>query len=189
MPNCRRLFRQLARRAASLATWTAGSSSAIKTPMTASTTSSSTSVNPRNSCEQTSRRASMDRCATAHCHPLARRASSHAWEQVTGKRRSQRLQRFMLGRLLPTRSVADLALAGLLTPEPSLPSLLVAQATMARESGKALALSYSGGDRPGITPGSLFVGPSSGSGRPPTHISAADYPLLPAACQAGNADP
>ncbi len=87
-------------------------------------------------------------------------------------------------KLLPTRSIADLALAGLLTPEPPLPSLLVATATMARESGKALSLSYSGGDRPGFSPGSLFVSPSSGSDRPPAHVQDADYPARGRACQA-----
>ncbi len=60
--------------------------------------------------------------------------------------------------LLPTRRNADPALVGLLTSELLSPGLLVADATMARESGEAYSLSYSGGDRPGIAPASLFVG-------------------------------
>src|SRR5215471_10381885 len=47
MPICFRLFAHLIRRAASRAAWTAGSSSAMSTPMIAMTTSTSISVNPR----------------------------------------------------------------------------------------------------------------------------------------------
>src|SRR5688572_23352798 len=45
-PSCLRLFRHWERRAASRAACTAGSSSAIRMPMMAMTTSSSTSVKP-----------------------------------------------------------------------------------------------------------------------------------------------
>lgn len=41
-------------------------------------------------------------------------------------------------------------------------------ATMAGESDVTIALGYSGGDRPGLAPDSLFVGPCTSSGRPPT---------------------
>src|SRR5688500_10596712 len=53
MPNCRRLLRQFALRAASRASDNAGSKRAIKTPMIAMTTSSSMSVKPRFFMERT----------------------------------------------------------------------------------------------------------------------------------------
>ena len=70
----------------------------------------------------------------------------------------------------PSRGTADPSLVGLLASEPPQPGLLVAPtATMALESGVALLLGYSGGDRPGIAPGSLFVGIFSRKRQPPTH--------------------
>lgn len=152
-------MKQETRRAASRAACTAGNNNATKTPMIVMTTSNSINEKP-----------------ALH----ARRESPRA-KRVIGKPEQQDVNNYC--GLCPSQRAAVNALVGLLAPEfgPVQPS----RRTLPRGNGQSdrtahfvgqvgnlsyISLGYSGGAAPDSHRCSLFVGPSHGKDRPPTHI-------------------
>ena len=114
--------------------------------------------------------------------PHLRAATAHGRKAVRRARVAQILQR-QLSRPLPLAESRMSTLVGLLTSEFGLSGLLVAcrrvrraiHTTMARRLDEpSKTLGYSGGGRPGLAPGSLYVGPPTG---------AADYQRTTQKCE------
>ncbi len=112
-----------------------------------------------------------EEAACAHVEPID---ATHERARLAQRRKTIR-QTWVAQRLLeqlhdlrPAQRAAKNALVGLLTSEfrfarPSRRNSLENKEilTMAFQKGLLIALGYSGGDRPGIAPGSLYVGVSA----------------------------
>lgn len=105
------------------------------------------------------------------------------------EQRDQRLRRTKFRSPLPTRKTADLVLVGLLTPEPSCPAFSSRQRDNGKRMGRDSPLSYSGGDRPGMAPGSLLSALQEEATDHQHTTNAGDYRTTAACCQASRARP